>query len=310
MSIHSVRVGRYSKKQKQKNLAEIESLSTLEKIQDREDKDRKMYALIQKVVAAHESTCFKSNTQAHEKLQQTSCNSAHLDSLEVDLSMLAAQNGLRTHIQHSVNTQELYAQVCAVKTFQTEILTPAVVSVVQFSKNLEGFCDVSQEDQMTLLKAGFFEIWLVRVAPFITISGSEIDFGTGEPFQLSHLHCMGREQQFWEELFDFVRGFNSLQLIKEEVALFTAVLMLSADRYGLKEVSKVEKLQETFIECLKREVTRRDWKNRQLFARLLMQITSLRSVSMLFNKAANNFRRAWPYVEVPPLLEEILDYEY
>lgn len=79
-----------------------------------------------------------------EKLQQTSCNSAHLDSLEVDLSMLAAQNGLRTHIQHSVNTQELYAQVCAVKTFQTEILTPAVVSVVQFSKNLEGFCDVSQ----------------------------------------------------------------------------------------------------------------------------------------------------------------------
>ena len=85
---------------------------------------------------------------------------------------------------------------------------------------------------MTLLKAGFFEIWLVRVAPLITISGSEIDFGTGDPFHLSHLHCMGREQMFWEELFDFVRGFNSLQLIKEEVALFTAVLMLSAGKYN------------------------------------------------------------------------------
>ncbi len=84
---------------------------------------------------------------------------------------------------------------------------------------------------MILLKAGFFEIWLVRVAPLITISGSEIDFGTGDPFSLSHLHCMGREQMFWEELFDFVRGFNSLQLIKEEVALFTAVLMLSPGKY-------------------------------------------------------------------------------
>ena len=78
------------------------------------------------------------------KLKQISHNSAHLDSLEVDLSMLAAQNGLRSHIQHSLNTQELYAQVCSIKTFQTEILTPAVVSVVQYSKSLEGFCDLLQ----------------------------------------------------------------------------------------------------------------------------------------------------------------------
>lgn len=99
----------------------------------------------------------------------------------------------------------------------------------------------------------------------------------------------------------------SIKFVINKIYHFLPILL---DRYGLKEVSKVEKLQETFIECLKREVTRRDWKNRQLFARLLMQITSLRSVSMLFNKAANNFRRAWPYVEVPPLLEEILDYEY
>ena len=69
----AVRVGRYSKKQKQKNLAEIESLSTQEKVREREEKDRKMYALIQKVVSAHESTCFKTNTQAHVSI--AGCNS-------------------------------------------------------------------------------------------------------------------------------------------------------------------------------------------------------------------------------------------
>ena len=61
----AVRVGRYSKKQKARNLAEIESLSTKEKIQEREQRDREMYTVIQKLVQAYEGTCFTNITQAH-----------------------------------------------------------------------------------------------------------------------------------------------------------------------------------------------------------------------------------------------------
>ena len=60
-----MRVGRYSKKQKQKNLAEIQSLATPEQIVEREKKDREIYALIQKVVSAHDVTSSKMTTTAH-----------------------------------------------------------------------------------------------------------------------------------------------------------------------------------------------------------------------------------------------------
>ncbi len=316
MSVHSVRVGRYSKKQKARNLAEIQSLSTKEKIQEREQRDRQMYTLIQKLVQAYEGTCFTNNTQAHLKLKQSSCES-QMEVDQLDMSFVAAQEFALMSPLPYIDPAVIYTQICAVRSFLTDVVTPSVVNVVKFSKNLPGFCALPQEDQMTLLKAGFFEIWLIRTAPFLKVIDNEIiDFGGPEDhsdqfsFRLSDLQGMGLQEKFWETLYDFVRNFNALDLIKEELAIFTSIIILCADRYGLKEVQKVEQLQGELVEVLKREVTRRDWKNKQLFARLLMQVTSIRVVSMMFNKCANDFRRAWPHVEIPALLAEILDYEY
>ncbi|XP_038053793.1 nuclear receptor subfamily 1 group D member 1-like isoform X2 [Patiria miniata] len=316
MSVHSVRVGRYSKKQKARNLAEIQSLSTNEKIREREQKDREMYALIQKLVHAYEGTCFTNNTHAHLKLKQSSLES-DVDMIQGDLSLLAAQEYALLAPQPIVDPEAIYAQICAVRSFLTDVITPSVVNVVQFSKNLPGFCDLSQGDQMTLLKAGFFEIWLIRTAPFLTLIDEDtLSFGGPKgcdeqyTFRLSNLQGLGQEEHFWETLFDFVRNFNALDLIKEELAIFTSIVILCSDRYGLEDSARVEQLQGELVAVLKREVTRRDWKNKQLFARLLMQVTSVRVVSMLFNKCANNFRRAWPHLEIPALLAEILDYEY
>ena len=58
-----------------------------------------------------------------------------------------------------------------------------------------------------------------------------------------------------------------------------------------------------------REVTRRDWKNRQLFAKVLMQVTNARTLSVLFNRSTKNFRLEWSTVEIPGLMDEMLDYD-
>ena len=105
---------------------------------------------------------------------------------------------------------------------------------------------------------------------------------------------------FWKTIFWPDQGYK----------LSLATISHPTDRYGLHDSARVEEIQGELVEVLKREVTRRDWKNKQLFARLLMQVTSVRVVSMLFNKCANNFRRAWPHIQIPALLSEILDYEY
>ncbi|XP_011662830.1 nuclear receptor ROR-beta [Strongylocentrotus purpuratus] len=310
MSVHSVRVGRYSKKQKMKNLAEIQSLATPEQIVERERKDREIYALIQKVVNAHDVTSSKMTTTAHIKLKQDS-QQMHSERLPVDLSALSlpGTNAWSHFLDEPCDLGDLYSRICTVKGYLTDVLTPSVVNVVQFSKNLPGFCDLLQEDQMTLLKAGFFEIWLLRTCMEIAFTSDSVSFGTDHGYAMSHLSMLGCDYRFWDELFDFSRSFNNLQLIKEEIALFTTVVLFSPDRHGLVEPGKVEVLQDRYLECLKREVTRRDWKNKQLFARLLMQATNLRAVSAIFFKSTSEFRHAWPYMEIPALLQEILNYD-
>lgn len=45
--------------------------------------------------------------------------------------------------------------------------TPAVREVVEFAKRIPGFQDLSQHDQVSLLKAGTFE---VRFQPFLSVT--------------------------------------------------------------------------------------------------------------------------------------------
>lgn len=46
----------------------------------------------------------------------------------------------------------------------SERFSPQIRGVVEFAKRLPGFSLLSQDDQVTLLKAGVFEILLVRLA--------------------------------------------------------------------------------------------------------------------------------------------------
>jgi len=47
--------------------------------------------------------------------------------------------------------------------------TPAVREVVEFAKHIPGFRDLSQHDQVTLLKAGTFEVLMVRFASLFNV---------------------------------------------------------------------------------------------------------------------------------------------
>lgn len=116
-------------------------------------------------------------------------------------------------------------------------------------------------------------------------------------------------------LFTYISHRNNAFSFTQSVAFYGIgtrlfyVVLFFTDRQGLTENGKVEYRQDKILECLKREVDRRDWKNKQMFAKLLVQVTKLRTISTIFKNSANEFRTAWPYVELPALLQEILDYE-
>lgn len=57
-------------------------------------------------------------------------------------------------------------------------VTPAVQRVVEFAKRVPGFPDLPQDDQLILIKLGFFEIWLAHIARTTTSHQLLFDDGT------------------------------------------------------------------------------------------------------------------------------------
>jgi nuclear receptor subfamily 1 group D protein 3 len=56
-------------------------------------------------------------------------------------------------------------------------ITPTVQRIVEFAKRVPGFCDFLQDDQLILIKLGFFEVWLCHVAKFTVESMLTFDDG-------------------------------------------------------------------------------------------------------------------------------------
>ena len=79
---------------------------------------------------------------------------------QLDMSFIAAQEFALMSPVPFMDPAAIYTQICAVRSFLTDVITPSVVNVVKFSKNLPGFCALPQvsykgqkEDGRTMLKA-------------------------------------------------------------------------------------------------------------------------------------------------------------
>lgn len=57
--------------------------------------------------------------------------------------------------------------------------------VVEFAKRVPGFCDFPQDDQLILIKLGFFEVWLSHVTKIATTADATLTFDDGS--YLSHV---------------------------------------------------------------------------------------------------------------------------
>ncbi|CAG00250.1 unnamed protein product [Tetraodon nigroviridis] len=105
--------------------------------------------------------------------------------------------------------------------------TPAVREVVEFAKKIPGFRDLSQHDQVSLLKAGTFEVLVVRFASLFDVQNRTVTFLGGRKYSMDALRAMGAGDLL-NSMFDFSEKLMSLGLSEEEMSLFTAVVLVSA----------------------------------------------------------------------------------
>ncbi|XP_060680632.1 nuclear receptor subfamily 1 group D member 2b isoform X2 [Hemiscyllium ocellatum] len=167
--------------------------------------------------------------------------------------------------------------------------TPAVREVVEFAKRIPGFKDLSQHDQVSLLKAGTFEVLMVRFAALFDVHERTVTFLSGKSYGMEELQLLGAGDLLMS-MFEFSEKLGALQLSEEEMSLFTAVVLVSADRSGIENVNSVEQLQETLIRALRTLIMKNHPNESSIFTKLLLKLPDLRSLNNMHSEELLAFK--------------------
>ncbi|XP_060925752.1 nuclear receptor subfamily 1 group D member 1-like [Limanda limanda] len=160
----------------------------------------------------------------------------------------------------------------------SQCFTPAVKEVVEFAKSIPGFQTLSQHDQVMLLKSGTFQVLMVRFCSLFDPKERTVTFLNGQTYSLASLRALGMGTLL-DAMFDFSEKLGYLGLEPDEMALFMAVVLVSADRAGIVDMGAVELLQENLIKALRSLITSRRPDDSTLFPKLLLRLPDLRTLN-------------------------------
>uniref|UniRef100_A0A3B4Z614 RAR related orphan receptor C n=1 Tax=Stegastes partitus TaxID=144197 RepID=A0A3B4Z614_9TELE len=189
-------------------------------------------------------------------------------------------------------------QHCAIR------LTEAVQYVVEFAKHIPGFRMLSQNDQIALLKTGSMEVVLVRMSRFFNTENNTVFFdgkfaGT-EVFK--SLAC----GDLITAVFDFAHGMCALKLTEQQIALFSALVLINADRPCLEDKGRVQRVQRS-VEFGLTHILHRD-NQESLMHKLYQRVAVLRSLCSLHMEKLRWFSQRYPLTAhslFPPLYKEL-----
>ncbi|KAK6326233.1 hypothetical protein J4Q44_G00018780 [Coregonus suidteri] len=166
---------------------------------------------------------------------------------------------------------------------------PAVREVVGFAKRIPGFRDLSEYDQVSLLKNGTFEVLMVRFASLFDVAERTVTFLTGKCYSLELLRSL-RAGELLTSMCDFSEKLAALQLDKDEMSLFIAVVLVSADRSGIQDLKSVEALQDTLIRALRSLIMKNHANETTTFTKLLLKLPELRSLNNMHSEELLAFK--------------------
>uniref|UniRef100_A0A3B3DU93 RAR-related orphan receptor C b n=1 Tax=Oryzias melastigma TaxID=30732 RepID=A0A3B3DU93_ORYME len=187
-------------------------------------------------------------------------------------------------------------------------ITNAIQYVVEFAKRISGFMDLCQNDQIILLKAGCLEVLLIRMCRAFNSSSSTIFFN-GKFAAAQLFKALGCDDLV-SAVFELGKGLCRLQLTDEEMALFSAAVLLSPDRLWLSEGQKVQKLQEKVCLALQHSLQKSGASEEKL-DKMMSKLPTMKSICKLHIDKLEFFRLVHPETaySFPPLYREVFGSE-
>ncbi|XP_046998276.1 ecdysone-induced protein 78C [Schistocerca americana] len=305
MSRDSVRYGRVPKRSRERSGEEAAAtrVGTSDAEQsDAESRQLAVYDVILTVSQAYHANCGYTEEQTRALVRKPLATQPHL-AAAAEVSVAGGTSTETSEVASSTAESLEQHRVWLWQQFAQHV-TPSVQRVVEFAKRVPGFCDLSQDDQLILIKVGFFEIWLTHVSRLT--SDSSLTFSDGTYITKQQMEVM-YDVDFVTSVFHFASTFNALALNDTELGLFSAVVLLTADRTGITDIKAVEHHQDRLIDALKVQIGRNHASDPQLFASLLVKLPELRNLGVKHSTHLEWFRLNWTKLRLPPLFAEIFD---
>uniref|UniRef100_H2Z1X1 Retinoic acid receptor n=1 Tax=Ciona savignyi TaxID=51511 RepID=H2Z1X1_CIOSA len=187
-----------------------------------------------------------------------------------------------------------------------ELSTKCIVKIVEFAKGVPGFQDFTIADQITLLKCACLEVLFLRICSRFSPEQDTMTFSDGLTLTRKQMRVCGFGP-ITEQVFTFAQSLYPLDADAAEIGLLSAICLVSADRPDLEEPDKVEMLQETLVEGLKWYARKRRPNAPQVFPKLIIKISDLRSISLKGADRVVSVKSEIPSGAMPPLMSEMLE---
>ncbi|XP_063954008.1 nuclear receptor ROR-alpha-like [Lytechinus pictus] len=154
--------------------------------------------------------------------------------------------------------------------------------IVQFAESIPGFGDFSKEDQRILLQIGGLEVILLQLSQIYDHKSKLLRVWEGmwlSPEQARKLTSDFNLAVFFELLFSLAESLHGMHLREEDIAVFSALLLLASDLQGLKQKMQVEALQDKVLSGFAYMLSQNHRCKPNLLPQVLMCMPTLRTIS-------------------------------
>ncbi|GFY73779.1 probable nuclear hormone receptor HR3 [Trichonephila inaurata madagascariensis] len=192
-------------------------------------------------------------------------------------------------------------------------LTTIIQQIIEFAKMVPGFMKLSQDDQIVLLKSGGFELSIIRMSRYYDLASRSVLYGESLLPAEAFITSESIEMKLVNNAFAFARSIAEVKLTDTELALYSAYVLLSPDRQGLKGLADIQRLSQATLKALRQELDRTHklpFKGDiTVCETLLARIPALRELNSLHMEALAKLRRTAPHLEFPALHKELFSGE-
>lgn len=165
----------------------------------------------------------------------------------------------------------------------SERFSPTIRGVVEFAKRIPGFSLLSHEDQVTLLKAGVFEVLLVRLACMFDSQTNSMICLNGEVLARDSIQS-SNARFLMDSMFEFAERLNGLHLSDTEIGLFSSIVVISPSRRGLRNKELVERMRGKLENILLHVLHQNHPNQMNLCAELISMLPDLSTLNQLHSE--------------------------